>query len=167
MGVFPDNAGTGGHGPDAASDPYDLHRFVAAQSADYERALAEIESGRKRSHWMWYVFPQFAGLGSSRTSHQYAIKSVAEAKAYLAHPTLGPRLVSCAEAALTLEASSARDVFGSPDDLKLRSSATLFASVSPEDSVFHRVIDKYFQGTPDHRTLRLLEQEGGARDAVS
>jgi uncharacterized protein (DUF1810 family) len=104
---------------------------------------------------MWYVFPQFDGLGFSWTSRQYAIKSVAEAEAYLAHPVLGPRLVECAEAALGVVDRTAAEIFGSPDDMKLRSCATLFASVSPEGSVFHRILDRYFHGEPDGRTLRL------------
>jgi uncharacterized protein (DUF1810 family) len=105
---------------------------------------------------MWYVFPQLHGLGSSAMSKHYAIKSLAEAEAYLRHPLLGPRLHACAEAALAANSSTARDVFGSPDDLKLRSCATLFAQVSPEDSVFHRLLVKYFGGEPDAQTLRLL-----------
>jgi uncharacterized protein (DUF1810 family) len=136
----------------------DLERFVQAQAGEYQRALAEIKSGRKRTHWMWYVFPQFAGLGSSHLAMLYAVKSVEEASAYLRHPVLAPRLVECAEAALAVEGRSAREVFGSPDDLKLRSCATLFAHVSPDGSVFHRIIDKYFGGQPDERTVRLLEQ---------
>ena len=135
---------------------YDLARFVAAQRGSYEHALAEIASGRKRSHWMWYVFPQFAGLGFSVTSRKYAIGSLAEAEAYLRHEVLGPRLVACAEAALAVEGRSAREIFGSPDDLKLRSSATLFAHVSPEGSVFLRLLEKYFGGDPDGATLRLV-----------
>src|SRR5205085_48435 len=110
-----------------------------------------------RSHWMWYIFPQFDGLGFSPTARLYAIKSRAEAEAYLSHPILGPRLQESAEAALRVEARSALEVFGSPDDLKLRSCATLFAAVSPEGSVFHRLLDKYFDGKPDRRTLQLLE----------
>ena len=137
-------------------DVHNLARFVAAQRGSYEHALAEIASGRKRSHWMWYVFPQFAGLGISATSRKYAIASLAEAAAYLRHELLGPRLVACASAALAVEGRSAREIFGSPDDLKLRSSATLFAHVSPEGSVFHRVLDKYFDGEPDDATLRLV-----------
>lgn len=137
-------------------DVHDLARFVAAQRGSYEHALAEIASGRKRSHWMWYVFPQFAGLGISATSRKYAIASLAEAAAYLRHELLGPRLVACASAALAVEGRSAREIFGSPDDLKLRSSATLFAHVSPAGSVFHRVLDKYFDGEPDDATLRLV-----------
>jgi uncharacterized protein (DUF1810 family) len=106
---------------------------------------------------MWYIFPQVAGLGFSSMSQHYAIKSRAEAVAYLSHPILGPRLVGCADAALSIEGRSALEIFGSPDDQKLRSCATLFASVSPEGSVFHRLIDKYFQGMPDSRTLQLLD----------
>ena len=121
--------------PGDAGDPHDLGRFVEAQRDDYEQALAEIRGGRKRSHWMWYIFPQYDGLGSSSTSRRYAIKSVAEAEAYLRHPVLGPRLVDCAEAVVGVEGRSAHDIFGSPDDLKLRSSATLFACVSPPGSV--------------------------------
>ena len=137
-------------------DVHDLARFVAAQRGSYEQALAEIASGRKRSHWMWHIFPQFAGLGSSATSRKYAIASLDEAEAYLRQAVLGPRLVACAEAALAVEGRSAREIFGSPDDLKLRSSATLFAHVSPEGSVFHRLLEKYFGGDPDGATLRLV-----------
>jgi len=136
-------------------DPYDLQRFVDAQEHVYERALSEIKSGRKRSHWMWFIFPQIDGLGASSMSKRYAIRSVAEAKAYLAHPLLGPRLLESAEAALAVQTSSALDLFGSPDDMKLRSCATLFASVSSEDSVFSQLINKYFDGKPDDRTLQL------------
>jgi len=137
-------------------DPYQLSRFVRAQADDFERALAEIRSGKKRTHWMWYIFPQFDGLAFSSTSKHYAIKSIEEAKAYLSHPVLGPRLVECAEAALGVEGRSARDIFGSPDDLKLRSSATLFACVSPPGSVFERLLEKYYRGERDEKTLRLL-----------
>jgi uncharacterized protein (DUF1810 family) len=139
-------------------DSYNLTRFVQAQGRDYEQALAEIRAGDKRSHWMWYVFPQFKGLGSSQTSMHYAIKSAQEAVAYLAHPLLGPRLMECAASALQVADRSAFEIFGSPDDMKLRSSATLFASVSPEGSVFHRIIDKYFDGTRDVRTIELLSR---------
>ncbi|HLG56981.1 MAG TPA: DUF1810 domain-containing protein [Vicinamibacterales bacterium] len=142
--------------PPSADDPYDLARFVDAQEDSYQQALSEIRSGRKQSHWMWYVFPQFAGLGVSSTSQRYAVKSVAEAEAYLAHPVLGPRLLEIAEAVLRLEGRSASEVFGSPDDMKLRSCATLFVCVSPDDSVFHRIIDKYFDGQRDEATLRLV-----------
>jgi uncharacterized protein (DUF1810 family) len=141
-------------------DPHNLNRFVQAQAGDYERALAEIRSGRKRSHWMWYVFPQFQGLGFSSTSKLYAINSIHEAKAYLAHPVLGPRLSECAEAVLSVAGRTAHEIFGSPDEMKLRSSATLFACVSPDGSVFHRLLDKYFQGGPDGKTTQLLGIEG-------
>ena len=139
------------------SDPFDLERFVAAQEGSYATALAEIRSGRKRSHWMWYVFPQFRGLGFSSTSQHYAIKSLAEAVAYLAHPVLGPRLLECAGAVVALDGRTASEIFGSPDDLKLRSCATLFARVSPDSSVFQRIIDTYFDGEPDEKTLRLIQ----------
>jgi uncharacterized protein (DUF1810 family) len=138
------------------SDPYDLGRFLQAQQDDYEQALSEIASGRKRSHWMWYIFPQLDGLGVSSTSKHYAIKSLDEARAYLAHPILGPRLLECAEAVVRLEGRSAREIFGSPDDLKLRSCATLFACVSPPGSVFERLLTKYYQGRRDDKTLRVL-----------
>ena len=128
------------------SDLYDLGRFVRAQEDDYEQALAEIRGGRKRTHWMWYIFPQFDGLAFSSTSKHYAIKSVEEAKAYLDHPILGPRLLECAEAVLRVEGRSATEIFGSPDDLKLRSCATLFACVSPPGSVFDRLLEKVLSG---------------------
>lgn len=139
-----------------AGDPYDLNRFLTAQEDVYDDALAELRAGRKRSHWMWFIFPQFEGLGFSATSQHFAIRSAAEGRAYLEHPVLGPRLVECAEAVLAVEGRSAREIFGSPDDLKLKSSATLFASVSPDGSVFHRLLEKYFDGQPDQRTLELL-----------
>jgi uncharacterized protein (DUF1810 family) len=138
-------------------DPHDLNRFVQAQENDYERALSEVKSGRKRSHWMWYIFPQFDGLAFSSISKRYAIKNVAEAKAYLSHPILGPRLIQCAEAALSVEGRSAYEIFGSPDDLKLKSCATLFAFVSPPGSVFEQLLDKFFQGDRDRKTLDLLD----------
>lgn len=141
---------------DRAKDPYNLNRFVQAQAAVYEQALTEIESGRKHSHWMWYIFPQFDGLGFSSTSKRYSIKSIAEAEAYLDRPVLGPRLVECAEAVLGIEGRSAFEIFSSPDDMKLRSSATLFARVSRSGSVFDRLLDKYFQGRRDGATLTLL-----------
>jgi uncharacterized protein (DUF1810 family) len=139
-----------------SQDPHDLDRFVRAQAGDHERALAEVRSGRKQSHWMWYIFPQMAGLGFSEMSRRYAVKSRAEAEAYLQHPTLGPRLVEICEAALAVGGRSANEIFGSPDDMKLRSCATLFAAVSPPGSVFERVLQKYFRGEPDGLTLRLL-----------
>ena len=141
---------------DGPADSYDLQRFLEAQDDTYPRALSEIRQGRKRTHWMWFVFPQVAGLGSSATAAFYAIKSRDEALAYLAHPVLGARLRDCARALLSLSGASASDIFGYPDDLKLRSSMTLFESVSPPDSVFTQVLDRYFGGEPDERTLRLL-----------
>lgn len=142
----------------AEPDPFHLDRFVRAQEPDYDRALKEIAGGRKRSHWMWYIFPQVAGLGLSSTSQRYAIGSLDEARAYLGHPILGSRLLECAEATLNVKGRSAHDIFGSPDDMKLRSSATLFALVSPDDSVFHRVLEKYFEGNRDKRTLDLVSR---------
>jgi uncharacterized protein (DUF1810 family) len=143
----------------ALSDPLDgfgLERFVEAQERDYPRALEEIRNGRKQTHWMWYLFPQFEGLGFSSVSQYYAVKSAAEARAFLAHPILGPRLIECAEAVVGLDGLSAAEIFGFPDNMKLRSSATLFASVSHSGSVFHRILDKYFDGQWDVRTLRLM-----------
>jgi uncharacterized protein (DUF1810 family) len=139
----------------SAGDPYDLRRFVDAQADAFERALAELQRGQKRTHWMWYIFPQFDGLGFSSTSKRYSIKSIAEAKAYLCHPVLGPRLMECAEAVVRIEGRSAFEIFGSPDDVKLRSCATLFACVSPVGSVFDRLLGKYFHGERDGKTLRL------------
>ena len=135
-----------------AGDPHDLERFVRAQAGDYERALSEIRNGRKRSHWMWYIFPQIEGLGSSAMSQRFAIKSLAEARAYLDHALLGPRLIACVEALLSLEDRSAGQIFGFPDDRKLRSCATLFAEASSPGSVFHRLLDKYFQREGDAAT---------------
>jgi uncharacterized protein (DUF1810 family) len=142
-----------------ATDPHNLSRFVEAQEHEYTRALSEIRSGRKRSHWMWYVFPQIAGLGHSPTSVHFAIRNAEEAAAYLAHPVLGPRLVECADAVLRIEGRTAHEIFGSPDDMKLRSCATLFASVSPAGSPFERILDKYFGGERDERTVALLAVE--------
>ena len=141
-----------------ADDPDDLERFVEAQSAIFEQALAEIRSGRKRSHWMWFIFPQFRGLGASPTSQHYAIASLAEAEAYLRHPILGPRLQECVQALLALDGPTASEIFGYPDDLKLRSSATLFAHVSPPASSFEQLLEKYFDGERDSRTIRLIRE---------
>ncbi len=140
----------------SSEDPYDLRRFVRAQESDYARALSEIRSGRKRTHWMWYIFPQIDGLAFSSTSKHYSIKSIEEAKAYLNHPILGPRLLECAEAVARLQGRSATEIFGSPDDLKLRSCATLFACVLPPGSVFDRLLRKYYRGGRDGKTLQLL-----------
>jgi uncharacterized protein (DUF1810 family) len=139
----------------AVTDPFDLDRFVRAQATDYDRALSELRAGEKRSHWMWYVFPQLEGLGNSPMSRRYSIKSAAEARAYLGHPILGPRLRECGAVVRAIVGRSALEIFGSPDDLKLRSCATLFAGVSGDD-VFEQVLQKYFNGQPDKETLRLL-----------
>ena len=146
--------------PTGAGDPDNLGRFVQAQQGVYQHALAEIRNGRKRSHWMWFIFPQFEGLGFSSTSRLYAIKSVAEARAYLDHPILGPRLFECAEAVLSVQGKSASEIFGSPDDVKLRSCATLFAQMAPATPVFDRLIEAHFQGQPDGKTLQLLGEAG-------
>ena len=147
------------------NDAFDLDRFVAAQADVYQDALAEIRSGRKRTHWMWFVFPQIAGLGSSTTSRRFAITSAAEAKAYLEHPILGPRLLECCRALLDLKLGSATAIFGSPDDMKLRSSATLFAAVSEPGSVFEKILARFF-GSPDSRTVELLKRRTSGAPAV-
>jgi uncharacterized protein (DUF1810 family) len=135
---------------------HDLERFVSAQEGVMDGVRAELRRGRKASHWMWFVFPQVAGLGSSSTAQRYAISGLDEARAYLAHPVLGPRLVECAALAAAVERGSAQQVFGYPDDLKLRSSMTLFARAAPDEPVFGAVLDRYFDGEPDPRTLQLL-----------
>lgn len=142
-----------------ATDPFHLHRFLEAQDDVYPQALAEIEAGRKTSHWMWFIFPQFDGLAFSSTSKFFAIKSIEEARAFLEHPVLGPRLLECAEAVVAAEDRSANDIFGTPDDLKLRSCATLFASITPPGSVFDRLLQKFFHGEWDAKTLRLLSSD--------
>lgn len=139
-----------------SSDPFHLARFIVAQRPVYDQALAELRAGRKRSHWMWFVFPQLAGLGRTEMARTYAIQSLEEARAYLAHPTLGPRLLECATAMLGVTGRSAHEILGSPDDLKLRSSATLFAAVSPGGSPFHAILERYYDGVADSRTLQLL-----------
>jgi uncharacterized protein (DUF1810 family) len=133
-----------------------LTRFVEAQKEVYDRALSEIRSGRKTSHWMWFIFPQFAGLGASETSRFYAIKSTDEAREYLQHPLLGRRLIECAEAVLSNRGVSAHDIFGSPDDMKLKSCMTLFAHVSSSNSVFDKVLDQFYGGERDARTIAAL-----------
>jgi uncharacterized protein (DUF1810 family) len=140
----------------------DLNRFLTAQEREYERALAEIKNGRKRSHWMWYIFPQIVGLGLSDTSRFYAIKDQAEAEAYLLHPILGNRLIEISKALVDLEDNHATRIFGSPDDLKLKSSMTLFAALPGTDPVFSQVLTKYFNGIKDWETLRLINLSGTA-----
>lgn len=132
-----------------------LDRFITAQERSYDAALCEIRAGRKRSHWMWYIFPQIAGLGMSSTAQYYAIRDIAQAREYMAHPVLGKRLLEISGALLTLSSSDASDVMGYPDDLKLRSCMTLFAQVS-DDPVFNAVLDKFYGGQPDERTLSIL-----------
>jgi len=147
----------------ASHDPFNLDRFVQAQEQDYQRALQELRSGQKRSHWMWYIFPQLAGLGHSSMAQRYAIRDLAEAKAYLQHPVLGPRLIEVAQAVLDVKGRSAHQIFGSPDDLKLHSSATLFARAAaegqvPGGAVFEQLIDTYFAGKRDTQTLQRLNK---------
>ena len=140
-------------------DRHDLQRFVKAQAHIYGAALSEIRAGRKRSHWMWFVFPQLAGLGSSATAETYAIRSLAEARAYLDHPILGPRLTECVEAANGVRERSALDIFGYPDELKFRSCLTLFllAAAGPKEKApFQRALDKYFGGQGDPLTAQKL-----------
>lgn len=139
-------------------DTFDLTRFVAAQEDVYERAVRELKSGRKLTHWMWFVFPQVAGLGASAMARKYAIGSRAEAQAYLAHPVLGPRLVECADALLSVTGRTAHEIMGSPDDAKLRSSMTLFAAIAGPRSPFQALLDRYYAGQPDERTTDFLRQ---------
>ncbi len=139
-------------------DPYDLQRFVTAQDPVYDRVLAELRRGRKASHWMWFVFPQVAGLGSSPTARHFAIRGADEARAYLAHPVLGPRLLECARALVSLPTSDPVEVLGSVDAQKLRSSMTLFAAVAPDEPVLREVLDRCFDGARDPLTLELLDR---------
>jgi uncharacterized protein (DUF1810 family) len=138
------------------SDPFDLQRFVDAQADIYERALAELREGRKRSHWMWFMFPQIDGLGHSTMAQTYAIRSLAEARAYLAHPVLGARLQKCTEAVLAVAGKSAHAIFGSPDDLKFHSSMTLFAQAAPNESLFRAALVEYFDGQDDQNTTSRI-----------
>ena len=144
-----------------STDPHSLQRFVDAQSDDYESALAELRAGQKRTHWMWYIFPQLEGLGASSMARRYAIKDLDEARAYLQHPVLGPRLRECAGAMLEHRDRSARAILGSPDDLKLRSCATLFARASAEP-VFQEILVNFYDGVTDDRTERLLGLAGSS-----
>ena len=139
-------------------DPYDLQRFTAAQDAGgtYDHATAELRSGRKTSHWMWFIFPQVAGLGYSPASRTYAITSLAEARAYLAHPVLGARLIECAEILTHVPGRSAEQIFGEVDALKLRSCVTLFRHAAPGEPVFRQVLDQYFDGIPDSATEQRI-----------
>nr|BFE58825.1 DUF1810 domain-containing protein [Dactylosporangium thailandense] len=137
-------------------DPYQLSRFVDAQEHVYDHAIGELKDGNKRSHWMWFIFPQIQGLGRSSMAQRYAIASLDEARAYLQHPVLGPRLLECADALLGDGEHTAVDIFGEIDAMKLRSSMTLFAHADPAENRFARVLDRYFSGTEDVETARRL-----------
>jgi uncharacterized protein (DUF1810 family) len=140
------------------SDPFDLERFVAAQNAGatYDRVIEELRNGRKASHWMWFVFPQFTGLGRSEMARRYAIASIGEARAYVAHPVLGPRLTACTGLVAGQQGRTAREIFGEVDAQKLHSSMTLFREAAPGESLFGQVIDLYFDGREDRATMQLL-----------
>jgi len=142
--------------PTNENDRFDLHRFLNAQDNVYDHVLAELRNGSKRTHWMWFIFPQIDGLGFSTTTRHFAIKSIEEARGYLSHPVLGTRLRECAEAVLAVQGRSVSDIFGDPDDMKLQSSATLFAQIAGPDSIFARLLDKYFQGMKDIKTITIL-----------
>lgn len=143
-----------------SGDPFDLQRFVAAQEPVFGAVLDELKAGRKRSHWMWFVFPQLRGLGTSPIARLYGIGSMDEARAYLAHPVLGPRLAACTESVLTNRHRSLHEIFGSPDDLKFRSCMTLFARASDDrENAFRRALDACCEGRMDERTLSLLHAE--------
>jgi uncharacterized protein (DUF1810 family) len=138
-------------------NPNSLKRFIDAQESDYQIALSEIKNGRKQSHWMWYIFPQIQGLGFSETSRFYAIKDIDEAEEFLKHSVLGSRLVHICNELLKLKGNDANKIFGSPDDLKLKSSMTLFSSLPDTDPVFQLVLDKFFNGTKDDTTLQMIK----------
>jgi uncharacterized protein (DUF1810 family) len=140
-----------------AEDPFGLARFVAAQDSVYPTVVAELRAGRKRSHWMWFVFPQLRGLGSSPTSVHFGLASVDEARAYAAHPLLGARLRECVELMLSVEGRTAGEILGFPDDLKLRSSMTLFGLAVPSEPRFRTVLERFYGGEPDPRTVELVQ----------
>ena len=140
------------------NDPFDLERFVKAQDNVYQQVLSELQKGKKTTHWIWYIFPQIDGLGVSSISKFYAIKSEEEAQAYLKHPVLGERLLECSEILWTLEGKTASQIFGFPDDLKLKSSMTLFDYCSEENSIFHQILAMYFGGRRDEQTLKILKE---------
>jgi uncharacterized protein (DUF1810 family) len=148
--------------PGEHADPFELARFVEAQAGVYPRALAELKAGRKESHWIWFVFPQIAGLGASPMNRRYAIGSLEEAVAYLEHPVLGPRLRECVDTVIGLQGVTARAIFG-PDDVKFRSSLTLFHRAAPQDPRFAETLARYFGGEQDNRTLQLLSETFGGR----
>ncbi|MHC8327856.1 DUF1810 domain-containing protein [Pseudomonas sp. LB1P83] len=140
-------------------DAFNLPRFIQAQDPVYNRVQEELRAGHKRSHWMWFIFPQFAGLGGSEMSRHFAIRSVEEALAYLNHPLLGSRLRTCTQLVLNIEQRSIAGIFGHPDDLKFHSSMTLFAQVAPADNLFNQALDQYFHGILDDWTLVLLDSK--------
>jgi len=142
--------------PSNLNDPYNLERFVAAQNEVYDTVCAELRAGEKRSHWMWFIFPQLKGLGSSSMAARYAISGLPEAEAYLQHEILGARLGECSELVLQVEGRTIEQIFGYPDYLKFRSSMTLFARAATDNRVFNHCLEKYFAGEPDSATLRLL-----------
>jgi uncharacterized protein (DUF1810 family) len=143
-----------------SEDPYDLNRFVNAQECVYKRALAELKDGQKRTHWMWYIFPQIDGLGYSQTARHYSIKSLEEARQYLNHPVLGKRLLECTETVISLKGGSVSEIFGYPDDLKFKSSMTLFEKAAGAGSVFSSALDRCCKGKRDAATLTLLGMSG-------
>lgn len=155
-GVRMTRAGDGYHPVVSTSDPFDLQRFVAAQDPVYDTVIAELRAGRKRTHWIWFIFPQLRGLGRSPTAQHYGIASREEAVAYLAHDVLGPRLRECTRLVLAIEGRSIGEAFGSPDDLKLRSSMTLFARCADDNADFLAVLDKFYGGEPDPATVSRL-----------
>ena len=140
------------------TDPFDLQRFVTAQDRVYAAVLDELRQGRKQTHWMWFVFPQLAGLGHSAMAERYALSGLDEASAHLVHPVLGPRLRECTELVNSVSGKSAHDIFSSPDDMKFRSSMTLFAEVEKEGSPFGEALERYFAGERDRRTMDILAQ---------
>jgi uncharacterized protein (DUF1810 family) len=142
--------------PSDIVDRYNLERFVEAQGPVFLQVTSELRAGRKMSHWMWFIFPQIRGLGRSPTAIEYAISGLDEARAYLTHPVLGPRLKECTQLVLLVENRPLAQIFGSPDDMKFRSCMTLFAQVSPDDDIFNRALQKYFRGIPDQMTLDRL-----------
>jgi uncharacterized protein (DUF1810 family) len=139
-----------------SADPHNLQRFVEAQAPVYESVISELRAGRKRSHWIWFIFPQITGLGHSPTAQYFAIHSLSEARAYIEHPILGPRLRECAELVNRIEGSAIHGIFGSPDDMKFRSSMTLFSQGTGDNAVFLAALQKYFDGNPDPQTLERI-----------
>ncbi|MEK1890599.1 MAG: DUF1810 domain-containing protein [Phyllobacterium sp.] len=144
-----------------SDDPFDLARFVAAQASVYQEALAELRAGQKRSHWMWFIFPQLRELGRSSTAKFYGISSLDEARAYLDHPLLGSRLAECTNAVLAIRGPTLHEIFGSPDDMKFRSSMTLFSLAVAPGSLYHQALDYWCKGVPDGNTLALMDRGSG------